>query len=49
MGIPEYGIKATESRIFVLNQFDTYPNIDLKEFVQICSPLLPMWAACKEV
>jgi hypothetical protein len=36
MGIPEDGIKATESHIFVLDQFDTYPNIDIKG---ICSNL----------
>lgn len=30
MGILEDGIKATESHVFVLDQFDTYPNIDIE-------------------
>ena len=30
MGIPEDGIKATESHVFVLDQFDTCPNIDIE-------------------
>ncbi len=30
MGIMEDGIKAMESHVFVLDQFDTYPNIDIE-------------------
>jgi len=30
MGILEDGIKAAECHVFVLNQFDTCPNIDIE-------------------
>jgi hypothetical protein len=30
MGILEDGIKAVESHVFVLDQFDTCPNIDIE-------------------
>jgi hypothetical protein len=30
MGILEDGRKATESHVFVLDQFDTYPSIDIE-------------------
>jgi hypothetical protein len=30
MGIMEDGIKAMENHVFVLDQFDTYPNIDIE-------------------
>jgi hypothetical protein len=30
MGILEDGIKAAESHVFVLHQFDTCPNIDIE-------------------
>jgi len=30
MGILEDGIKAAESHVFVLDQFDTCPNIDIE-------------------
>ena len=30
MGILEDGIKATERHVFVLERFDTYPNIDIE-------------------
>jgi hypothetical protein len=34
MGILEDGIKATKSHVFVIDQFDTCPNIDIEG---ICS------------
>lgn len=30
MGIPEDGIKITERHVIALDQFDTYPNIDIE-------------------
>jgi hypothetical protein len=30
MGIMEDGIKAAESHVFIPNQFDTCPNIDIE-------------------
>ena len=30
MGIPEDGIKAAESHVFVLDQFDTCPSVDIE-------------------